>query len=89
VEGAETFDYHAWDSRKTRACVCDPTYTDIDCSKRMCGFGTDPLDTRDNLLLPLKYQTQQLVAFHLKNERMRSQFSILTDIPKLHHELPE
>lgn len=61
MEGAETFDYHAWDSRKTRACVCDPTYTDIDCSKRMCGFGTDPLDTRDNLLLPLKYQTQKLV----------------------------
>lgn len=61
VDGAKTFTDHDWDSRKTRGCVCDATYADVDCSKRMCGYGTDPLDTRDNLLLPLKYQTQQLV----------------------------
>merc|ERR1711939_1064637 len=56
----QTFPYRGWDNRKIRGCVCDPTYGDIDCSKRMCPYGNDVLDTRDDLLVSLKYQTQSI-----------------------------
>lgn len=58
------FRYPQWDSYKTRGCVCDPLYGDVDCSKKMCPFGTDVLDHRDNLLVSTKYQVQnfQFVA---------------------------
>lgn len=55
-----TFDYHNWDAGKTRGCVCDATYGDVDCSKRMCPYATDVLDVRDNLLMDTKYQVQML-----------------------------
>jgi hypothetical protein len=59
-DSAKTFDFHSWDKTKARGCVCDPLYGDVDCSKKMCPYGTDVLDTRDNLLISAKYQTQQI-----------------------------
>jgi len=60
MSDAATFPYKNWDNRKIRGCVCDATYGDVDCSKRMCPYGNDILDVRDNLLLSLKYQVQTL-----------------------------
>lgn len=55
-----TFNYYSWDSYKTRGCVCDPEYGDVDCSKRMCQFGNDVMDHRDDLIAAKKYQTQSI-----------------------------
>lgn len=60
AEDAMTFSYNQWDNRKVRGCVCDALYGDVDCSARMCPFGTDVLDTRDDLLVSMKYQVQEL-----------------------------
>lgn len=54
------FAYYDWDARKTRGCHCDATYGDVDCSKRFCERGTDPLDVRDDLTTAGKYQTQMI-----------------------------
>jgi hypothetical protein len=40
-------------------CVCDATYGDIDCSKRLCPYGTDVLDTKDDTWYGLEEQKHQ------------------------------
>jgi len=41
--------YKKWDAGKTRGCVCDPEYGDVDCSKRMCMRGNDIMDQRQDI----------------------------------------
>eukprot|EP01039_Chlorochromonas_danica_P002572 gene2572-2814_t len=60
VQDPKTFDYNGWDRSKTRGCYCDPEYGDVDCSKRMCPYGTDVMDQRPDLTKPAKYQVQQI-----------------------------
>jgi hypothetical protein len=55
------FAYHVWDQSKSRACRCDAQYGDIDCSKRMCPYGTDVLAVEDNLLVGAKYHQQKIL----------------------------
>lgn len=52
--------FRYWDLSKTRGCVCDPTWGDIDCSKRMCPYGTDIMDIRQNMVAAAKFQTQHI-----------------------------
>jgi hypothetical protein len=39
--------YVAWDRQKTTTCVCDPGYTNNDCSGRVCASGDDPITRND------------------------------------------
>lgn len=55
------FSYYEWDKLKTRGCVCDPEYGDVDCSKRMCQYATDVMDQRSDLSVAAKYNTQHIL----------------------------
>lgn len=55
--------YNSWDKHKSRACVCDGGYGDIDCSKRLCPFGKDAVY---NSVVSPKLQTQKL-TINLEN----------------------
>lgn len=41
---AGNYTYNLWDASKLQACVCDPGYSGIDCSERLCPKGDDPLN---------------------------------------------
>jgi hypothetical protein len=38
-----------WDQKKNRLCVCDPMWTDVDCSRRMCPRTNDVLNRQTEL----------------------------------------
>jgi len=58
-QDAVRLSYFGWDKQKTRGCVCDPEYGDVDCSKRMCPYGTDVMDNRDDMSNQAKFQVQK------------------------------
>jgi len=55
---AITFDPKVWDNHKAMMCVCDPRWTDLDCSRRMCPKGNDVMHTRLNSGDTLLHQVQ-------------------------------
>lgn len=55
-----TFGVSSWDNHKTMGCVCDPRWTDVDCSRRMCPKGNDVLNTRLDTDDPLIYSVQEI-----------------------------
>jgi len=65
-----TLDYvdTLWDAKKSRACVCDPLYTEIDCSRKMCPKGNDVMDTRLDTSDDLVYQIQNITIYSGDND---------------------
>lgn len=64
IQDPTTYPVTHWDNSKTRGCVCDPEYGDVDCSKRLCPYGNDMMDRRQNLQVALKYQVQKIDFIH-------------------------
>jgi len=52
-----------WDAHKTRGCVCDPKYTGLDCSQRMCPRG----DYAHYFQLEKKPETQAVIFKNVFN----------------------
>lgn len=61
VQDASLTDYKGWDRSKTRGCVCDPEYGDVDCSKRLCPYGNDMMDRHLMVYIDPVFQKQSIV----------------------------
>lgn len=60
-QGYQTvFDHYGWDKGKTRGCLCDPEFSDVDCSKRICPYGNDPGANRKNMAADANVQVQKI-----------------------------
>lgn len=55
---SSTYLYNGWDEMKTRGCICDPEYGDVDCSKRLCQHATDVMDQRDDMTTGYLHHSQ-------------------------------
>jgi len=65
-----------WDADKSRTCVCDPKWTDVDCSRRMCPKGNDPLlDCAEKYNTP-KVQKQRICFFAADDRLLGGDFAI-------------
>lgn len=42
---SQVMNYQLWDAAQGRSCNCDSRYTGMDCSKKKCHLGDDPLTT--------------------------------------------
>jgi hypothetical protein len=62
-EAYNKFPFYLWDKGKSTSCVCDPEWGDYDCSKRMCPYGTDVMDHRNNMARAARYQVQSIELF--------------------------
>jgi len=60
-QSGHTFTYNGWDVSRSRQCVCDPEWGDIDCSKRMCNYGTDIMAHRNDMTSAQTYNIQQIL----------------------------
>jgi hypothetical protein len=61
-----SYAYYYWDKTKTRGCVCDPEWGDVDCSKRMCQYGNDVMDHRLDMTVTRLFQKQEIIFASLE-----------------------
>jgi hypothetical protein len=54
---------HLWDHHKSMACVCDPGYIDVDCSRRMCPKSNDIMDERLGIYAMSRNQVQNITLY--------------------------
>lgn len=59
-QSEKTFSYYGWDKSKSTGCVCDPGFTDSDCSKFACPYATDVMAVRADLSVVAKSQKQTI-----------------------------
>jgi len=59
-QSEKTFIYYGWDKHKSTGCVCDPGFTDYDCSKFACPYATDVMAVRPDLSVVAKNQKQTI-----------------------------
>jgi len=63
VTFTDTIMTNYWDAHKTRGCVCDSQWTEVDCSRRMCPKANDVMDERLNVGDTVLYQQQMIRLF--------------------------
>ena len=59
-QSEKTFTYYGWDKHKSTGCMCDPGFTDYDCSKLACPYATDVMAVRPDLSVAVKNQKQTI-----------------------------
>jgi hypothetical protein len=67
-----------WDYHKSMACVCDPGYIELDCSRRMCPKSNDVMDERLNTADIFNYQIQN-ITFYSAGTSGNGSFSTITE----------
>merc|ERR1711988_637163 len=67
-----------WDYHKAMACVCDPGYIELDCSRRMCPKANDVMDERLNTADIFKYQIQN-ITFYSAGTSGNGSYSSITE----------
>lgn len=73
------FPFHQWDKSKSTSCVCDPEWGDYDCSKRMCPYGNDVMDHRNNMARAARYQVQSIELFANEDYTMNTNTFVNAD----------
>jgi hypothetical protein len=71
--------YKLWDSKKNRACVCDPRWTGNDCSLRKCPRGDDPLTIEETDLQNYAVSSAGLDSADYRQAVERQTLTIVSD----------
>lgn len=74
----------AWDAQKIQGCQCDPGFTGIDCSERVCPLGDDPMTVASSTTgqvwtIQVNFRSQPTTGeFHLEIQSMEDSRTVST-----------